>query len=235
MLVVGLGNPGARYSGSPHNVGFCVLDKLAEHLSGGASGSRAAASPAAPDWTDRFRAQLLVARVDSEELVLLKPLTFMNRSGESVREAMNFFEIPVQSTLVVHDEIDLPFGSVKLKRGGGEAGHRGLESVSEEVGSRDYLRLRVGVGKPASGAVADFLLEPMTATQHAELSGALDAARDAALAVARQGIDRAMNQVNRQAQSAALGQGAAPGQTPAPERSAAVERKGDGPETGRPD
>jgi len=159
----------------------------------------------------------------------------MNRSGESVREAMTFFEIPVQSTLVVHDEIDLPFGSVKLKRGGGEAGHRGLESVSEELGSRDYLRVRVGVGKPASGAVADFLLEPMTAAQQAELSGALDAARDAAVAVARQGIERAMNQVNRQAQSAAPGQSAALGQTPAPERSAAVERKGNGPETGRPD
>jgi PTH1 family peptidyl-tRNA hydrolase len=229
MLVVGLGNPGARYSGSPHNVGFCVLDKLAEHLSGGASSSGAAASPAAPDWTDRFRAQLLVARVDSEELVLLKPLTFMNRSGESVREAMSFFEIPVQSTLVVHDEIDLPFGSVKLKRGGGEAGHRGLESVSEEVGSRDYLRVRVGVGKPAHGAVADFLLEPLSAAQQAELGNALDAARDAALAVARHGIDRAMNQINRAAQNAA------PGQSAALERSAAVEPKGNGPETGRPD
>ncbi|HKO94297.1 MAG TPA: aminoacyl-tRNA hydrolase [Polyangiaceae bacterium] len=222
MLVVGLGNPGARYSGTPHNVGFCVLDRLAEHLSGGASSasassSLAAASSAAPEWADRFDAQLLMARLDSEELVLLKPLTFMNRSGRSVRQAMTFFEIPVQSTLVVHDELDLPFGSVKLKRGGGEAGHRGLESVSEEVGSRDYLRVRVGVGKPASGDVADFLLEPFGAAQQAELGGALDAACDAALAVARHGIDRAMNQVNRQAVSAVL---------PA---------KADGPETGRPD
>lgn len=222
MLVVGLGNPGARYSGSPHNVGFCVLDKLAEHLSPGASSSSVAASPAVPDWSKRFDAQMLLAHVDSEELVLLKPLTFMNRSGESVRQAMSFFEIPVNSTLVVHDEIDLPFGSVKLKRGGGEAGHRGLESVSAEVGSRDYLRLRVGVGKPASGAVADYLLEPLTAVEQAELGPALEAARDAALAVARHGIDRAMNQVNRQASSGAV-------------ESSAVARKGDGPETGRPD
>jgi peptidyl-tRNA hydrolase, PTH1 family len=222
MLVVGLGNPGARYSGSPHNVGFCVLDKLAEHLSAGASSSSAAASPAVRDWSKRFDAQMLLAHVDSEELVLLKPLTFMNRSGESVRKAMSFFEIPVESTLVVHDEIDLPFGSVKLKRGGGEAGHRGLESVSAEVGSRDYLRVRVGVGKPASGAVADYLLEPLAAAEQAELASALEAARDAALAVARHGIDRAMNQVNRQASSGAV-------------ESSAVARKGDGPETGRPD
>ena len=222
MLVVGLGNPGARYSGSPHNVGFCVLDKLAEHLCAGASSSSSAASPAVPDWSERFDAQLLLAHVDSEELVLLKPLTFMNRSGESVRKAMSFFEIPVQSTLVVHDEIDLPFGSVKLKRGGGEAGHRGLTSVSAEVGSRDYLRVRVGVGKPASGAVADYLLEPLTATQQAELGPALEGARDAALAVARHGIDRAMNQVNRPASDGALD-------------GPPVARKGDGPETGRPD
>jgi PTH1 family peptidyl-tRNA hydrolase len=174
-----------------------------------------------PDWSKRFDAQMLLAHVDSEELVLLKPLTFMNRSGESVRKAMSFFEIPVQSTLIVHDEIDLPFGSVKLKRGGGEAGHRGLESVSAEVGSRDYLRVRVGVGKPASGAVADYLLEPLEATQQTALDGALEAARDAALAVARHGIDRAMNQVNRPACDAV--------------ESPPVARKGNGPETGRPD
>jgi PTH1 family peptidyl-tRNA hydrolase len=203
LLVVGLGNPGTRYSHTPHNVGFRVLDRLA---------------PVATDWSRRleregqsgegqsaesFDGELLVTRVDEHPLVLLKPLTFMNASGKSVRKAMSFFEISVQSTLVVHDELDLPLGAVKLKRGGGEAGHHGLESVSREVGSRDYLRLRVGVGKPASGAVSDFLLEPLDQAAEQRLDGALSLARDAVQMVARHGIERAMNQVNRQPAPAA--------------------------------
>jgi PTH1 family peptidyl-tRNA hydrolase len=181
MLVVGLGNPGTRYARTPHNVGFRVLDRLV---------------PTA-HWSERFEGQLLVTQIDAEELVLLKPLTFMNTSGKSVRKAMTFFKIPTQSTLVVHDELDLPLGAVKLKRGGREAGHHGLESVSAELGSRDYLRLRVGVGKPESGAVADYLLAPFSDAAEAQLAGALSLASDAVQLVVRQGIDRAMNQVNR--------------------------------------
>lgn len=183
MLVVGLGNPGTRYARTPHNVGFRVLDRLA---------------PATSSWSERFEAQLLVTQLDAQELVLLKPLTFMNASGKSVRKAMTFFEIPAQSTLVVHDELDLPLGAVKLKRGGGEAGHHGLESVSAEAGTRDYLRLRVGVGRPASG-VADFLLSPFSAQAEERLGDVLSLASEAVALVARLGIDRAMNQVNRQA------------------------------------
>lgn len=182
MLVVGLGNPGTRYARTPHNVGFRVLDRLA---------------PASSSWSERFEGQLLVTQLEAEELVLLKPLTFMNASGKSVRKAMTFFEIPAQGTLVVHDELDLPLGAVKLKRGGGEAGHHGLESVSAELGSRDYLRLRVGVGKPESG-VADFLLSPFSEPAEERLAGALTLASNAVALVARLGIDRAMNQVNRQ-------------------------------------
>jgi PTH1 family peptidyl-tRNA hydrolase len=187
MLVVGLGNPGTRYSRTPHNVGFRVLDCLA---------------PAAPHWTERFEGELLVTQVDEQSLVLLKPLTFMNDSGKSVRKAMSFFEIPVQSTLVVHDELDLPLGAVKLKRGGGEAGHHGLQSVSAEVGSREYLRLRVGVGKPAAGKVSDFLLQPLEPAAEQELQGALSLAREAVELVAREGVERAMNRVNRLAAAA---------------------------------
>jgi PTH1 family peptidyl-tRNA hydrolase len=189
MLVVGLGNPGARYSGSPHNVGFRVLDRLAENLR--VESSRV-------PWTERFEAELALLRVDARELVLLKPLTFMNASGTSVKKAMSFFEIPLSETLVVHDELDLAFGSVRLKRGGGEAGHHGLESVSAEVGSRDYARCRVGVGKPAEGPLVDYLLAPLPAVRHAELAGAVDRSCQAIEIVARQGLERAMNQVNRQ-------------------------------------
>lgn len=182
MLVVGLGNPGTRYARTPHNVGFRVLDRLA---------------PATGSWSERFQGQLLVTQVEAEELVLLKPLTFMNSSGKSVRKAMTFFEIPVQRTLVVHDELDLPLGAIKLKRGGGEAGHHGLESITAEVGSRDYLRLRVGVGRPASG-VSEFLLASLSDAAEARVEEALPMAGDAVRLVARLGIDRAMNQINRQ-------------------------------------
>ena len=182
LLVVGLGNPGTRYSHTPHNVGFRVLDRLV---------------PPAGSWNQRFDGELLVTRVDEQPLALLKPLTFMNASGKSVSKAMSFFEIPVASTLVVHDELDLPLGAIKLKRGGREAGHHGLESVSAELGSRDYLRLRVGVGKPVSGNISDFLLQPLDAAAEQQLDTALSRARDVVELVVRQGIERAMNQVNR--------------------------------------
>ena len=183
LLVVGLGNPGTVYSHTPHNVGFRVLDRLV---------------PPTGSWTQRFDGELLVTRVDEQPLALLKPLTFMNASGKSVSKAMSFFEISVASTLVVHDELDLPLGAIKLPRGGGEAGHHGLESVSAELGSRDYLRLRVGVGKPAAGSISDFLLQPFDVAAEQQLDAALTRARDVVELVARQGIERAMNQVNRQ-------------------------------------
>jgi peptidyl-tRNA hydrolase, PTH1 family len=184
MLVVGLGNPGDRYAGSPHNVGFRVLDELAQHVG-------------QVSWSQRFRGKFAVARVGEEKLALLEPQTFMNRSGESVREALSFFKLEHDRALVVHDELDLPLGSVKLKRGGGEAGHNGLRSVTKELGTQDYCRVRVGVGRPAKGAVVDFLLSPLSAVENAELDAAVLRARDAIELVVKQGFERAMNAVNR--------------------------------------
>lgn len=195
MLVVGLGNPGPRYAGSPHNVGFRVVDHFAEHhrLADPRGANRAV-------WSERFDAELAMTSVDSEPLVLLKPLTFMNRSGESVRKVMSFFKIAVPDALVVHDELDLPLGSIKLKRGGGEAGHNGLKSVSAELGTRDYVRLRVGVGRPALGEVSDFLLSPLPSAAATELEASFDEARAAIDLWVRHGVERAMNLVNRKAQ-----------------------------------
>jgi peptidyl-tRNA hydrolase, PTH1 family len=194
MLVVGLGNPGPRYAGSPHNVGFRVLDHFAERhaISHPATGGHAA-------WSQRFDAELGMAQVAGNELVLLKPLTFMNRSGESVRKAMSFFKITEDQALVVHDELDLPPGSVKLKHGGGEAGHNGLRSVSQELGTREYARLRVGVGRPGEGEVSDFLLTPMPSGLASQVEGSLPHASSAIELWLSLGLDRAMNQVNRRA------------------------------------
>jgi len=189
MLVVGLGNPGPRYAGSPHNAGFRVLDHFAEHQT---TDGRAV-------WTERFEAKFAMAAVDAQQLILLKPLTYMNRSGESVRKAMSFFDIDGQAALVVHDELDLPLGTVKLKHGGGEAGHNGLKSVSAELGTRDYSRLRVGVGRPATGEVRDFLLSPLAAAEDVRLEESLGDAVSAIGLWARHGIEQAMNQVNRRA------------------------------------
>jgi PTH1 family peptidyl-tRNA hydrolase len=188
-LVVGLGNPGPRYAGSPHNLGFCVVDHFAEHHFGA---GRAA-------WAQRFDAELALGALDTEQLVLLKPLTYMNRSGESVRKAMSFFKISVQSALVVHDELDLPLGSVKLKHGGGEAGHNGLKSMSAELGTRDYARLRVGVGRPEAGEVSAFLLSPLPHGAASELTASFEDAGTAIDLWVRHGIEPAMNRVNRKA------------------------------------
>jgi len=208
MLVVGLGNPGPRYVGSPHNVGFRVVDHLAERHGVTAFGvpalGAAPAGAAAPEgpagvWSERFGARLCLANLDERELVLLEPLTFMNRSGESVRKAMAFFQIEQEQALVVHDELDLPLGALKLKLGGGEAGHNGLKSVSAELGTRDYARLRVGVGRPAVGEVVDYLLAPLPAEASAQLGERLDAAEAAIGLWAKHGIEQAMNLVNRKA------------------------------------
>jgi len=192
MLVVGLGNPGPRYAGSPHNVGFRVLDHFAEQH--GTSGHAA--------WSQRFDAELGMAHVAGNELVLLKPLTFMNRSGESVRKAMSFFKINEDHALVVHDELDLPPGSVKLKLGGGEAGHNGLRSVSAELGTREYARLRVGVGRPAAGEVSEFLLTPMPTALASQLEQSLPQVQNAIELWLSLGLERAMNRVNRRAADA---------------------------------
>lgn len=207
MLVVGLGNPGPRYVGSPHNVGFRVVDHLADRHGVTAFGAARAESPSsaiaaegpAGVWSERFGARLCLAALDERELVLLEPLTFMNRSGESVRKAMAFFQIEQDQALVVHDELDLPLGALKLKRGGGEAGHNGLKSVSAELGTRDYARLRVGVGRPAVGEVVDYLLAPLPTDASAQLGERLDAAEAAIGLWAKHGIEHAMNLVNRKA------------------------------------
>jgi peptidyl-tRNA hydrolase, PTH1 family len=196
-LVVGLGNPGPRYAGSPHNVGFAVVDHVAEHHFGSPRSSSGTAS-----WSERFEAQLALGSVGGEQLVLLKPQTYMNRSGESVRKAMSFFKIPEDATLVVHDELDLPLGSIKLKRGGGEAGHNGLKSVSSELGTREYVRLRIGVGRPEDGDVTGFLLSPLAAPAASALAASFDDARLAIELWVSLGLEPAMNRVNRKPVSA---------------------------------
>jgi PTH1 family peptidyl-tRNA hydrolase len=181
-LVVGLGNPGAAYARNRHNVGFMVVDRLAE----------AAGASFREKWKGRFTK----ARVAGGEVVLLEPLTFMNRSGESVQAAMRFFGVPLSEVLVVHDELDLPFGTLRLKRGGGVAGHNGLRSIVQHCGGPDFLRARIGIGRPPHGSPEGWVLGDFDADQGAALPSVLDDAARAVEAVIAEGISAAMNAVN---------------------------------------
>lgn len=178
MLVVGLGNPGPRYRGSPHNVGFRVVRALAEEL--GLS------------WQSRFHSHY-ASRGGAAPLALLQPQTFMNRSGEAVRLARDALQLTIDQLVVVHDELDLPQGRVKLKQGGGEAGHNGLRSISSELETAQYLRLRIGVGRPPAGEpVADYLLAPLPPTAAAELAPSVQLAVTTLGRLADEGPDRCM-------------------------------------------
>jgi PTH1 family peptidyl-tRNA hydrolase len=191
ILLVGLGNPGQRYENTRHNVGFDVVDAFVA-ANGGAA------------FRTKFSGLFCKLESGSETICVLKPQIFMNRSGESVQQASRFFKVAAESILVVHDELDLPFGRIQLKKGGGEAGHNGLRSVSQALGTGSYLRLRVGIGRPPSdfrGSGADYVLEAFAAAERPLLQQVLARARDAVGLVVDQGIDRAMNQTNQKDQT----------------------------------
>ena len=163
QTIVGLGNPGARYDATRHNIGFAVVDALrATTINSDASGveadcrSNAQASIAGnltgTGWLERNGYSEGVLRVGDWSGALVKPQTFMNRSGEPLQSFLSFRKIPLSQVIVVHDEIDLPFGVVRVKFDGGEGGHNGLRSISERCGGRGYYRVRVGVGKPPPGS-----------------------------------------------------------------------------------
>ncbi|MFO7533641.1 MAG: aminoacyl-tRNA hydrolase [Candidatus Limnocylindrales bacterium] len=182
-IVVGLGNPGARYERSRHNIGWMVLDRLADRT--GASG-RARAKDAAAT---------VRGRLDDDELILVKPMTFMNASGEAVRKVLARERTPLPDVLVVVDDMALPFGRLRMKARGSAGGHNGLRSIIGEMGTESFARLRVGIGAPQGAAVAHVLGD----FEHAEqrhLDLILDAAADAVEVWARQGPDAAANRWN---------------------------------------
>lgn len=180
-LVVGLGNPGAKYAGTRHNVGFMIVDRLAELC---------AAGPFREKFSGAF------VRLSSPDVVLLKPLTFMNLSGESVQSAMTFFKVPLSQVIAVHDELDLVFGDTRLKKGGGTAGHNGLKSIVQHGGGDGFLRMRVGIGRPRAGDAAAYVLNDFSASERAELPDVLDHAALGLRAVFERGAEAVMNDFN---------------------------------------
>jgi PTH1 family peptidyl-tRNA hydrolase len=183
LLVVGLGNPGREYSGHRHNVGWMVVDELARRH--GVS------------WKGKFSGRLAELRLDGHRVGLLKPETFVNESGRSVGAAARFYKLEPDAILVVHDEIDLEPGRLQARRGGGLAGHNGLRSIAAHLRTPDFLRLRVGVGRPGRGdprPPADYVLSDFVPDDDAETIVAR--AADAVEALDAEGLDRAQAQYN---------------------------------------
>ncbi len=182
-LVVGLGNPGPDYAGTRHNVGFRVVELLATRAGGGKFSRHRKAN-----------ADVLEGRLGERRVVLAKPRTYMNVSGGPVAGLLQYYSVPLEDLVVVHDELDLDFGVVRLKRGGGEGGHNGLRSVSSSVGSKDYLRVRLGIGRPPGRQdPADYVLKRFSAVEGKELDFVVDLAADATEALLADGLEPAQN------------------------------------------
>jgi peptidyl-tRNA hydrolase, PTH1 family len=183
LLVAGLGNPGREYERTRHNVGWLVLDELARRHGG--------------SWRSKFSGSLAEVRLGDARLALLKPETYMNESGRSVGAAARFFKVEPEQLLVVHDDVDLEPGRLQARDGGGLAGHNGLRSLAQHLGSQDFLRLRIGVGRPGRGdqrSVSDWVLSSFAPEEDVEALVAR--AADAVEAVASEGLDRTQARFN---------------------------------------
>ena len=183
-LVVGLGNPGREYAGNRHNVGFMVADLLASRV-GGRFGRH-----------KRAVAEVAEGRLGfgGPKLILAKPLTFMNLSGAPVVALAQFFKVPIERVIAVHDELDVPYGQVRVKRGGGEGGHNGLRSMSKSLSSKEYARVRFGIGRPPGRQdPADYVLSDFSGPERKELAFLVDRAADVVEAVVLEGVEWAQN------------------------------------------
>ncbi|WP_199584280.1 aminoacyl-tRNA hydrolase [Blastococcus sp. TF02A-30] len=186
-MIAGLGNPGPGYAGNRHNVGAMVLDELAAR-----AGLKLTAGKGA-----RARALSGEGRLAGRRVVLARPLTYMNESGGPVRGLLDYHKLPATDLVVLHDELDIDFGVVRLKRGGGEGGHNGLRSITRSTGTKDYLRVRVGIGRPPGRQdPADFVLKDFSATERKELDLLIAEAADATEELLTRGLEAAQNVVH---------------------------------------
>ncbi|MEP6599293.1 MAG: aminoacyl-tRNA hydrolase [Actinomycetota bacterium] len=181
LLVVGLGNPGPRYAATRHNAGFAVLDLLGDRAGGRFKAHRS-------------RCEVIEARLAGQPVVLAKPLSFMNESGGPVSAAVRFFKVAAQRITVVHDDLDLDFGVLRLKHGGGNGGHNGLRSVTAALGTPDYTRVRFGIGRPPGRQdPADYVLREFTVVERPELPFLIDRAADAVEMLITEGLEATQN------------------------------------------
>src|SRR4051795_10489430 len=183
LLVAGLGNPGREHAGNRHNVGWMVVDELARRHGG--------------SWRSKFNGQLTEIRIDGHKVALLKPETYMNDSGRPVQAAVKFFKVEPDAVLVVHDEGDLDLGRLQARLGGGLAGHNGFRSIAQHLGTQEFLRLRIGVGRPERGdrrSLADYVLADFEPHDDAETMA--PRAADAVESLDAEGLDRTQSRFN---------------------------------------
>ena len=185
FLIVGLGNPGAAYARTRHNAGFLLADRLAERWRGGWSAAK------------RFRARLARWERDGRRIMLCQPQTFMNASGEAVGAVVNFYQVPLRHLLVAVDDADLPLGEIRLRSRGSSGGHHGLESIEQHLGSRDFARLRIGIGRQSgSREITDYVLGRFGSTEAALVDKVLSVACDQVECWLDAGIQKAMSEYN---------------------------------------
>lgn len=184
-VIIGLGNPGVHYRGTRHNIGFQVVDRLAEihHIL---------------ISTKRFKSLYGTGWIDSQKVVLAKPMTFMNRSGEGVKKAIHFFQVGIEDVIVIHDDLDLPLGRLRFKRRGGDGGHQGVRSIIESMGKNTFLRLKVGIGRPPQGMdPTEYVLTSFDEIEQSYLEGILSRAAASLRVMLLEGIETAMNRYQK--------------------------------------
>ena len=183
-LIAGLGNPGSDYENTRHNIGFCAAERAAERL-GVKIGKK------------KFRSLCTEAMRSDDKLLIIKPQTFMNASGEALREARQFYGIDLERIIVIYDELDLPLGNVRVKRAGGSAGHNGIKSIIESLGSGEFPRVRIGIGRPYGKKEArDHVLSGFSRDERETAAEMVEVAVDAVFEIISGGVDSAMNRFN---------------------------------------
>ncbi len=189
--IVGLGNPGPKYQLTRHNIGFLVIDVLNQHFE-------------SPRENEQFSSLVTRAKFDDQDLILVKPQTFMNLSGEAVQPLLAFFKIPLTNLLVIQDDCDMAFGHLKFQRKRGHGGHNGIRNIHDKLGTDDYARLKIGVGRPADPRhdIADYLLRNFSGEQEEQLPDVVGLSAEAVLGFIDVGFERAQNEYNTRAEAA---------------------------------
>ena len=184
-MIVGLGNPGKGYEMTRHNLGFLAMDRLAQKTEVSLR-------------QRKFNSRLGKGKIGDEEVILMKPLTYMNLSGEAVKKAYDYFRCLLDDLIIIHDDIDLDFGRLKIKKGGGDGGHKGMRSIIDHMGTDRFVRIRIGIGRPENGGeVVDYVLDPLNVSERFRLNEILDQANLLIQTLIQRGVQTAMNAFNR--------------------------------------